>query len=126
MSRFLNSCEECGNIAQQVPYPVVRIPAGDGPNHRRGGNDVFDGIARRPGRLSSRSLKFSVAVTILAAALGAFATNGGGPDWEMIGHDSENNRNQPFERTIGVDNVSHPSRSGERLPRATFRRRRRL
>jgi polyvinyl alcohol dehydrogenase (cytochrome) len=29
------------------------------------------------------------------------------PDWRMIGHDSTNTRNQPFERTIGPANVSH-------------------
>src|SRR5580692_4342567 len=28
-------------------------------------------------------------------------------DWPMIGHDSTNTRNQPFERTIGPENVSH-------------------
>jgi polyvinyl alcohol dehydrogenase (cytochrome) len=28
------------------------------------------------------------------------------PDWPMIGHDSTNTRNQPFERTIGPSNVS--------------------
>ena len=28
-------------------------------------------------------------------------------DWPMIGHDSTNTRNQPFERTIGAANVSH-------------------
>jgi polyvinyl alcohol dehydrogenase (cytochrome) len=30
-----------------------------------------------------------------------------GPDWRMIGHDSTNTRNQPFERTIGPENASH-------------------
>jgi outer membrane protein assembly factor BamB len=28
-------------------------------------------------------------------------------DWPMIGHDSTNTRNQPFERTIGPENVGH-------------------
>jgi polyvinyl alcohol dehydrogenase (cytochrome) len=55
----------------------------------------------------SASLKLAAAVTVLAAALGAFATNGGGPGWGMIGRDSNDTRNQPFERTIGVDNVRH-------------------
>src|SRR5215813_4181865 len=65
------------------------------------------GYHRRPGRMISGSLKLAVAVTVLAAALGAFATNGGGPGWRMIGKDSNDTRNQPFERTIGVDNVRH-------------------
>jgi polyvinyl alcohol dehydrogenase (cytochrome) len=30
----------------------------------------------------------------------------GGPDWGMIGHDSTNTRNQPFEHTIGPSNVN--------------------
>ena len=32
-----------------------------------------------------------------------------GRNWRMIGHDSTNTRNQPFERTIGPANVSHLS-----------------
>src|SRR5215475_12145654 len=65
------------------------------------------GYHRRPGRMIPGSLKLAVAVSVLAAALGAFATNGAGPGWRMIGKDSNDTRNQPFERTIGVDNVSH-------------------
>jgi polyvinyl alcohol dehydrogenase (cytochrome) len=51
--------------------------------------------------------------TATAAALMAFtgaarmlATQGGGPDWGMIGNDPENTRNQPFERAISTDTVS--------------------
>ena len=41
----------------------------------------------------SGSLKLAVAVTVLAAALGAFVTNGGGPGWRMIGKDLNDTRN---------------------------------
>jgi polyvinyl alcohol dehydrogenase (cytochrome) len=46
---------------------------------------------------------FFVAIVGVAATL---ATVIGGPDWGMIGHDSMNTRNQPFEHTIGPSNVS--------------------
>src|SRR6267378_2932566 len=49
-----------------------------------------------------------ITITVLAAFAGAarmLATVGGGPDWVMIGHDSTNSRNQPFERTIGPANA---------------------
>lgn len=65
------------------------------------------GYHRRPDRKISGFVKLALAVMILAAALGAFATNGDGPNWEMIGKDSNDTRNQPFESTISVDNVSH-------------------
>jgi polyvinyl alcohol dehydrogenase (cytochrome) len=42
----------------------------------------------------------------LAAATQAFATNGGGPDWGMIGNDSANSRDNPFESQISTANVS--------------------
>src|SRR4051794_13755124 len=48
-------------------------------------------------------------VAALLAASGAariVATNGGGPDWGMIGNDSENSRNAPHERTIRPGNVN--------------------
>ena len=52
--------------------------------------------------------KLVTVAALLAASAGAariVATNGGGPDWGMIGNDSENSRNAPLERTIGPDNV---------------------
>ncbi|PYR69379.1 MAG: hypothetical protein DMF88_06310 [Acidobacteria bacterium] len=48
-------------------------------------------------------------IALLAASAGAastFAHGGGGAGWRMIGHDSGNSRNQPFERTIGPSNAS--------------------
>ena len=42
-----------------------------------------------------------------AGAARTLATVGGGPDWGMIGNDSANSRNQPFEHSIGPANVSH-------------------
>jgi polyvinyl alcohol dehydrogenase (cytochrome) len=50
-------------------------------------------------------------VVLFAAITGAAATvatgGGGGRSWRMIGHDPTNTRNQPSERRIGPDNVSH-------------------
>src|SRR5258705_13282969 len=48
-------------------------------------------------------------VALLAGSAGAartFANGGSGFGWRMIGHDSSNSRNQPFERTIGPANAS--------------------
>src|SRR5258705_10969393 len=48
-------------------------------------------------------------VAVLAGSAGAartFANGGSGFGWRMIGHDSSNSRNQPFERTIGPANAS--------------------
>src|SRR5205807_4461082 len=48
-------------------------------------------------------------IALLAASAGAastFAHGGGGAGWRMIGHDSTNSRNQPFERTIGPANAN--------------------
>lgn len=42
---------------------------------------------------------------VIVGAAAAWATVNGGPDWRMIGHDSANTRNQPFEHTIGPANV---------------------
>lgn len=50
---------------------------------------------------------FVLAGAALAVASGALVSNGAGPEWRMIGNDPGNNRNQPLERKIGVDNVSH-------------------
>jgi polyvinyl alcohol dehydrogenase (cytochrome) len=41
-----------------------------------------------------------------AGAAGTFANGSSGPGWRMIGHDSRNSRNQPFERAIGPANAS--------------------
>ena len=49
-------------------------------------------------------------MALLAAFAGAvrtLATVGGGPDWGMIGNDSTNSRNQPFEHSIGPANVGN-------------------
>lgn len=43
---------------------------------------------------------------VIVAVAGIRATVNGGPDWGMIGHDSTNTRNQPFEHTIGPSNVN--------------------
>ena len=45
-------------------------------------------------------------VTTMVGAVSMVATDhGGGPHWNMIGHDSANSRNQPFEHRIGPRNV---------------------
>src|SRR5207244_1922504 len=48
----------------------------------------------------------------LAITSTTLATVGGGPDWGMIGNDSANSRNQPFEHDIGP---ASPSRAGNTL-----------
>ena len=56
----------------------------------------------------SALLNVALGVALLVAIVGAattWATVMGGPDWRMIGHDSTNTRNQPFEHVIGPDNV---------------------
>ena len=56
-----------------------------------------------------RKRKAAPAVALLAGLAitsTTLATVGGGPDWGMIGNDSANSRNQPFERDIGPANVS--------------------
>ena len=63
----------------------------------------------RVGRSRARLSRMALRVIPLAALVGAariFATVGGGPDWGMIGNDSTNSRNQPFERTIEPANAS--------------------
>lgn len=57
--------------------------------------------------LSAWLRKSALAGAALAVALGALVLNGAGPEWRMIGNDAGNNRNQPLERKVGVDNVSH-------------------
>src|SRR5439155_4541907 len=42
----------------------------------------------------------------LAITSTTLATVGGGPDWGMIGNDSANSRNQPFEHEIGPANAN--------------------
>ena len=65
------------------------------------------GYNERGARVSQRFCRCARAAVVLAFASGMLAWNGAGPDWRMIGYDSEDNRTQPFERRIGVDNVSH-------------------
>jgi len=45
-------------------------------------------------------------IVAFAGAVRTRATVGGGPNWGMIGNDSTNSRNQPFEHSIGPANVS--------------------
>jgi polyvinyl alcohol dehydrogenase (cytochrome) len=47
-----------------------------------------------------------VALAALTAATQTLAGNGGGPSWNMIGNDSANSRNNPFESQISTANVS--------------------
>ncbi|HEX7794601.1 MAG TPA: PQQ-binding-like beta-propeller repeat protein [Vicinamibacterales bacterium] len=49
---------------------------------------------------------FIALLIVIAGVAGIRATVNGGPDWGMIGHDSSNTRNQPFEHTIGPANVN--------------------
>ena len=49
---------------------------------------------------------FVALLIVIVAVAGIRATVNGGPDWGMIGHDSTNTRNQPFEHTIGPSNVN--------------------
>src|SRR5215467_8460671 len=49
---------------------------------------------------------FIALLIVIVSIAGIRATVNGGPDWRMIGHDSANTRNQPFEHTIGTSNVS--------------------
>src|SRR5215470_14733017 len=48
---------------------------------------------------------FIALLIVIVGMAGISATVKGGPDWGMIGHDSANTRNQPFEHTIGPSNV---------------------
>src|SRR5690349_19531258 len=62
----------------------------------------------RPRLRRSRPLKIVLVVSLLVALVGAataWATVMGGPVWRMIGHDSTDTRDQPFEHTIGPTNV---------------------
>src|SRR5262245_5130625 len=70
------------------------------------GKKVHDQSGHHWRRLS----RIVLMVALLAAFVGTvrtLATVGGGPDWGMIGNDSTNSRNQPFEHTIEPANVSH-------------------
>jgi polyvinyl alcohol dehydrogenase (cytochrome) len=49
---------------------------------------------------------FVALLMVIVGIAGIRATVNGGPDWGMIGHDSANTRNQPFEHTIGPSNVN--------------------
>src|SRR5438034_11365509 len=83
------------------------MTGGTVPDHR--------GVGRSRARLSRIALQ----VIPLAALVGAariFATVGGGPDWGMIGNDSTNTRNQPFERAISPANVSGLTRKWVATP----------
>src|SRR5436190_10460547 len=67
----------------------------------------YGGIMINRSRLSNIALVIIIiGFAALTGAARIFATVGGGPDWMMIGHDSTNSRNQPFERTIGPANAS--------------------
>jgi len=49
---------------------------------------------------------FVALLIVIVSIAGIRATVNGGPDWGMIGHDSANTRNQPFEHTIRTSNVN--------------------
>jgi polyvinyl alcohol dehydrogenase (cytochrome) len=54
-------------------------------------------------------MRIALVLALLAAFAGAArprATGGGGPDWPMIGRNSKNSRNQPFEHKIRPANAS--------------------
>lgn len=61
----------------------------------------------RQARLGSLFHKSALTVAALAVASGTLALNGTAPEWRTIGNDPKNNRTQPLERKIGVQNVSH-------------------
>jgi hypothetical protein len=58
---------------------------------------------------SARRLRAFAAVVVVLVGMAAtsqtLADNGGGPNWSMIGNDSTNSRNQPFETEISPANV---------------------
>ncbi len=65
---------------------------------------------KRPSSPWPRFRRAALATALVAGLAGTsqtLATNGGGPDWGMLGNDSVNSRNQPFERDISPVNVSH-------------------
>src|SRR5262245_55496710 len=64
--------------------------------HRKGSQRHFDLPRVAPG--------VALLIVIVGVAT-TLATVVGGPDWGMIGHDSTNTRNQPFEHIIGPTNV---------------------
>jgi polyvinyl alcohol dehydrogenase (cytochrome) len=66
-----------------------------------------DWAARTPRRRLSKVALIAILLTAVAGAARTWATVSGGHDWRMIGHDSRNSRNQPFEHRIGPENVSH-------------------
>ena len=68
------------------------------------------GYNERGVRVGRRFCRCALAAMALAFASGTLAWKGAGPDWRMIGYDSEDNRTQRFERRIGVHNVSHLAR----------------
>src|SRR2546429_2109352 len=54
-------------------------------------------------RSAAPAIALLAGLTITSTTL---ATVGGGPDWGMIGNDSTDSRNQPFEHTIGPANAN--------------------
>jgi hypothetical protein len=68
------------------------------------------GYEGRGAGVGPRFSRCALATMVLAFASGTLAWNGAGPDWRMIGYESKDNRTQPFEYRIGVDNVSHLAR----------------
>ena len=59
------------------------------------------------GRARQWFSRCSLAAMVLAFVSGTLALDVARHDWGMIGYDSKNSRTQPFERVIGVHNVSH-------------------
>src|SRR2546423_6051582 len=66
---------------------------------------THDPSGRSRWRLSTIALLVAL-IAASAGAAGSFGNRGGGSGWRMIGHDSRNSRNQPFERTIAPANAS--------------------
>ena len=56
--------------------------------------------------MGARHRKFMLTIIGLSIALVTVALKGAGPEWRSIGNDPGNNRTQPLERKIGVQNVS--------------------
>ena len=63
----------------------------------------------QPGRSTPHPSRIGLGVVLIGALLAAFAGTQllatGVPNWRMIGHDSKNSRNQPFERKIRPANA---------------------
>ena len=109
LARHLNSCEECASIAPRRALECLFGSVGPGCTCRRE-ERCLQGLNRSGGRTSTPRLRrfafLVVALVALTAATQTLADNGGGPSWNMIGNDSANSRNNPFESQISTANAS--------------------